>query len=143
MALPMSVRLFLCGDVMTGRGVDQIMAHPSDPVLYEPSVVSALDYVRFAEALNGAIARPAPPAYVWGAALDELKRRRPDVRVINLETSVTRSDAHVPKGINYRMTPENADCLTAAQIDCCVLANNHVLDWGRAELWRPSTGSRN
>ena len=134
MALPMSVRLFLCGDVMTGRGVDQIMAHPSDPVLYEPSVVSALDYVRFAEALNGAIARPAPPAYVWGAALDELKRRRPDVRVINLETSVTRSDAHVPKGINYRMTPENADCLTAAQIDCCVLANNHVLDWGRAGL---------
>jgi poly-gamma-glutamate synthesis protein (capsule biosynthesis protein) len=131
---PNSVRLLLCGDVMTGRGVDQIMAHPSDPALYEPSVASALDYVRFAEAVNGAIARRAPPSYVWGAALDELKRRRPDVRVINLETSVTRSDAHVAKGINYRMSPENADCLTAAAIDCCVLANNHVLDWGRAGL---------
>jgi len=129
-----SVRLFLCGDVMTGRGVDQIMAHPSDPALYEDAVASALDYVRFAEAVNGAIARRAPPSYVWGAALDELERRGPDFRVINLETSVTRSDAHVPKGINYRMSPQNADCLTAAAIDCCVLANNHVLDWGRAGL---------
>jgi poly-gamma-glutamate synthesis protein (capsule biosynthesis protein) len=25
-------------------------------------------------------------------------------------------------------------CLTAAKIDCCVLANNHVLDWGRSGL---------
>lgn len=129
-----SVRLFLCGDVMTGRGVDQIMAHPSDPRLCEPFVASALDYVRFAEAVNGAIARHAPPSYIWGAALDELKRRRPDARVINLETSVTRSAARAPKDINYRMSPENADCLTAAGIDCCVLANNHLLDWGRAGL---------
>jgi poly-gamma-glutamate synthesis protein (capsule biosynthesis protein) len=28
------------------------------------------------------------------------------------------------------MTPENIGCLTAAGIDCCVLANNHMLDWG-------------
>jgi poly-gamma-glutamate capsule biosynthesis protein CapA/YwtB (metallophosphatase superfamily) len=69
-----------------------------------------------------------------GGALDELSRRRPDVRLVNLETSVTRSDSHVPKGINYRMSPENADCLSAAGIDCCALANNHVLDWGRAGL---------
>ncbi len=54
---PKSVRLFLCGDVMTGRGVDQIMAHPSDPALYEGYVASALDYVRLAEAANGPIAR--------------------------------------------------------------------------------------
>ncbi len=131
---PASVRLFLCGDVMTGRGVDQIMAHPSDPALHEDAVASALGYVRLAEAVNGRIARGAPPSYVWGAALDELKRRRPDVRIVNLETSVTRSDAYVAKGINYRMSPQNADCLTAARIDCCVLANNHVLDWGRAGL---------
>jgi poly-gamma-glutamate synthesis protein (capsule biosynthesis protein) len=32
------------------------------------------------------------------------------------------------------MSPENAACLSAAQIDCCVLANNHVLDWGRKGL---------
>jgi poly-gamma-glutamate synthesis protein (capsule biosynthesis protein) len=36
--------------------------------------------------------------------------------------------------INYRMSPENAACLTEAGVDCCALANNHVLDWGRAGL---------
>jgi poly-gamma-glutamate synthesis protein (capsule biosynthesis protein) len=28
------------------------------------------------------------------------------------------------------MHPGNIGCLTAARIDCCCLANNHVLDWG-------------
>jgi poly-gamma-glutamate synthesis protein (capsule biosynthesis protein) len=32
------------------------------------------------------------------------------------------------------MSPENAECLKAASIDCCALANNHILDWGRAGL---------
>jgi poly-gamma-glutamate synthesis protein (capsule biosynthesis protein) len=27
------------------------------------------------------------------------------------------------------MNPGNIGCLTAAGVDCCVLANNHVLDW--------------
>jgi poly-gamma-glutamate synthesis protein (capsule biosynthesis protein) len=63
-----------------------------------------------------------------------LKQARPDARIINLETSITRSEDYDPKGINYRMSPENADTLVAAQIDCCVLANNHILDWGRAGL---------
>jgi poly-gamma-glutamate synthesis protein (capsule biosynthesis protein) len=84
------LKLFLCGDVMTGRGIDQILPAPCDPALEEPWVKSALDYVALAE--------------------------------------------RAPKGINYRMSPANAACLGAARIDCCVLANNHVLDWGRAGL---------
>jgi hypothetical protein len=40
----------------------------------------------------------------------------------------------IPKGISYRMSPENAGCLAAAGVDCCVLGNNHMLDWGRAGL---------
>jgi poly-gamma-glutamate synthesis protein (capsule biosynthesis protein) len=28
------------------------------------------------------------------------------------------------------MSPDNIDCITVAKIGCCVLANNHVLDWG-------------
>ncbi|CCF20809.1 conserved protein of unknown function [Pseudorhizobium banfieldiae] len=28
------------------------------------------------------------------------------------------------------MHPANVPCLTAARIDCCVLANNHIADWG-------------
>lgn len=131
---PRSVKLFLCGDVMTGRGIDQVLAHPCDPELHEDYVASAKDYVGLAEQVNGPIPRHAEPSYVWGAALDELSLMRPDARIINLETAITRSDDYARKGINYRMSPENADCLSAAGIDCCVLANNHVLDWGQSGL---------
>ncbi len=131
---PEIVRLFMCGDVMTGRGIDQIMPHPCPPRLHEDYADSALHYVRLAEEANGPIPRAADASYVWGAALDEWDRMRPDIRIVNLETSITRSEDHVPKGINYRMSPENAGCLAAAAIGCCALGNNHVLDWGRAGL---------
>jgi poly-gamma-glutamate synthesis protein (capsule biosynthesis protein) len=128
------MKLFLAGDVMTGRGIDQILPAPCDPALDEPWVKSALDYVELAERASGPIPRGADPAYVWGDALAELERERPAARIVNLETAVTLSDERVPKGINYRMSPANAACITAAGIDCCVLANNHVLDWGAAGL---------
>src|SRR6516165_1873970 len=92
------IRVFLCGDVMTGRGIDQILPHPCDPQLYEDYVQSAIDYVRLAEQANGKIPAPVAPSYIWSTALDELKRLEPDVRVINLETAITRSNAYVPKG---------------------------------------------
>jgi poly-gamma-glutamate synthesis protein (capsule biosynthesis protein) len=119
---------------MTGRGVDQILPQPCDPALHESYVQSALGYVRLAEDRSGRIPRPVDPSYIWGAALEEWDRSRPDVRIVNLETNITRSEAYEPKGINYRMSPGNAECLTAAAIDCCVLANNHMLDWGREGL---------
>jgi poly-gamma-glutamate synthesis protein (capsule biosynthesis protein) len=125
------ITLFLCGDVMTGRGIDQILPHPGDPVLYESYVHDAKRYVELAEVLNGRIPAPVDFSYPWGDVLGELQRAAPDVRIVNLETSVTSSNDYWPdKGIHYRMHPENIACLTAAGIDCCVLANNHVLDWG-------------
>ena len=129
-----SLRLFLCGDVMCGRGIDQVLAHPCSPEIYEDYMRSAEDYVLLAEQANGLIPRRNEPSYVWGAALEQLARIQPDARIINLETAVTRSNDRVQKGINYRMSPENAACLGDAKIDCCILANNHVLDWGRAGL---------
>ena len=127
-------KLFLCGDVMTGRGIDQILAAPGDPALDEPWVKDARDYVALAERASGPIPRGVDPAYVWGEALAILDEERPDARIVNLETAMTTSDERAPKGINYRMHPANAGCLAAARIDCCVLANNHVLDWGSAGL---------
>jgi poly-gamma-glutamate capsule biosynthesis protein CapA/YwtB (metallophosphatase superfamily) len=127
--------LFLCGDVMTGRGIDQILASPCPPGIQEPYVCDARDYVVLAEEANGPIAHPVAPAYIWGDALAEVKRVAPDARIINLETSITTCDDFWPgKGIHYRMHPRNVDCLTAAAVDVCVLANNHVLDYGRAGL---------
>jgi poly-gamma-glutamate synthesis protein (capsule biosynthesis protein) len=131
---PGRVRIFVCGDVMTGRGIDQILAHPSEPRLYEASLSSAEDYVRLAEDRNGPVPRAVEADYIWGDALDEWRWSAPDVRIANLETSVTRSGRALPKGINYRMNPANADCLTAAGLDCWVLSNNHVLDWGKEGL---------
>ncbi|HEY7654605.1 MAG TPA: CapA family protein [Methylomirabilota bacterium] len=127
--------VFLCGDVMTGRGIDQVLPHPSDPRIHEEFVKDARQYVQLAEAANGPVARPVDFSYIWGDALDELARVAPDARIVNLEVSVTRSDDHWPdKGIHYRMHPDNVPCLTAAGIDVCALANNHVLDFGRAGL---------
>jgi poly-gamma-glutamate synthesis protein (capsule biosynthesis protein) len=132
---PQDVALFLCGDVMTGRGIDQILAHPSSPELHEPYVKHAGRYVELAEAVNGPIRRRAPATAIWGDALQEIDRRAPHARIVNLETAVTRSDEYDRgKGIHYRMHPENVSCLTAARIDCCTLANNHVLDWGHSGL---------
>jgi len=129
-----SIRLFLCGDVMIGRGIDQVLPHPCDPALHEDYVRSAQDYVDLAEMQNGPIGRAVDPSYIWGAALEEMNRMRPDARIINLETSITRSEEYEDKGINYRISSENADCLKAAAIDCCILGNNHVLDWGHRGL---------
>lgn len=129
------IGLFLCGDVMTGRGIDQVLPHPVAPVLYEDYVRDARVYVRLAEDASGPIPRAVDFQYIWGEALDVLRQAGADVRIINLETSITASeDAWPDKGINYRMHPRNIGCLSAASIDCCALANNHVLDWGHAGL---------
>ncbi len=126
-----SVTLFLCGDVMTGRGIDQILPNPSDPTLYEPYVKDARLYVKLAEDKNGPIPKPVDFTYIWGDALEKLKTLKPDLKIINLETSITKSD-HYWKGkwIHYRMNPDNIGVLTSAGIDFASLANNHVLDWG-------------
>lgn len=125
------MRLLLCGDVMTGRGIDQILPHPSDPALFEAYLSSARDYVALAEARAGPIPRPVPFDYIWGDALAALDERATDIRIINLETSITDDGEPERKGINYRMHPANTPCLSTFEADCCVLANNHVGDWGR------------
>ncbi len=127
--------IFLCGDVMTGRGIDQILPHPSEPFIPEFYLSDAREYVKLAEQANGSIPASVSFSYIWGDALEKWERIAPDVKLINLETSITKSnDYWRGKGINYRMNPDNIPCLTAAKIDCCSLANNHVLDWGYSGL---------
>ena len=129
------ITLFLCGDVMTGRGVDQVLPHRVDPTIYESYVKDARDYVLLAERVNGAINKPVSYAYIWGDAINIWEQMNPAVKIINLETSITTHNRPWPgKGINYRMHPENIKVLTYAGIDFCSLANNHLLDWGREGL---------
>ncbi|MDH3975663.1 MAG: CapA family protein [Deltaproteobacteria bacterium] len=130
-----AVTLFLTGDVMSGRGIDQVLSHPSHPRIYEPYVRDARTYTALAEEVNGPISRPVEWDYIWGIALRELAREKPDVRIINLETALTKSNEYWQgKGINYRMHPENIPLLRVANIDVAVLANNHILDWGYSGL---------
>jgi poly-gamma-glutamate capsule biosynthesis protein CapA/YwtB (metallophosphatase superfamily) len=139
-----AITIFLCGDVMIGRGIDQVLPHPSDPRLYEPYMKTALGYVELAAQANGPIPAPVDFSYIWGDALDVFARVAPDLRIINLETAVTTSDAYWPgKVIHYRVHPANLPCLTAARIDCCVLSNNHVLDWGYDGLSETLAALRN
>src|SRR5208283_3982734 len=96
--------VFLSGDVMTGRGIDQVLPHPGNPLLHEPYVQDALEYVQLAESVHGPIPRPVDFEYLWGDALAELHRAGTDLRIINLETSITASEDYWPdKEVLYRM----------------------------------------
>ncbi|MDE2488124.1 MAG: CapA family protein [Alphaproteobacteria bacterium] len=131
---PGALRLFLCGDVMTGRGIDQALSFPGPPELREPYVSAAPAYLRLAGQASGPIRTPIDPTGIWGAAREAWRALAPDVRLMNLETAVTTSDDFAPKGINYRMNPANVAALTASGADAFALANNHVLDFGPAGL---------
>jgi poly-gamma-glutamate capsule biosynthesis protein CapA/YwtB (metallophosphatase superfamily) len=127
--------VFLCGDVMTGRGVDQILPRAGDPALREPAVTDARAYVELAERANGPIPRPVEHGWPWGEALAVLDEVAPEVRLINLETAITSDSSFAAnKSVHYRMHPDNIGCLTVVRPDICVLANNHVLDFGPTGL---------
>ncbi len=132
---PNVMTVLLGGDVMLGRGVDQILPHPGDPALREPYVHDARRYVELAELANGPISRPVDWWWPWGDAAEILEELAPDVRLINLETTVTAGGEFADrKGIHYRLHPDNLPALTAIRPDVCALANNHILDFGRRGL---------
>lgn len=123
----------MVGDVMLGRAIDMIHPYSCDPKLYEGNGLSALDYVKLAEQTNGSLPDYSERGsdYVWGDAIQILDEKKPDFRLINLETSVTTSTVPWPrKAVHYKMHPKNVSIIQAAKIDCCVLANNHTADWG-------------
>jgi poly-gamma-glutamate capsule biosynthesis protein CapA/YwtB (metallophosphatase superfamily) len=121
------VRIFMVGDVMLGRGIDQILNYQNDPRLYESYVKDAREYVKLGIRKNGPLPDLRDDDYIWGDAISELEEMKPDLRLINLETSITTSKEYCrEKGIHYKMHPKNIYALKAAKIDACMLANNHV-----------------
>ena len=64
---------------MCGRGIDQVLAHPCGPEIYEYYMRSAEGYVLLAEQANGPIPQRNGSSYVWGAALDQLERMLAEV----------------------------------------------------------------
>src|SRR5438046_10221987 len=102
------LRLFLCGDVMTGRGIDQALPHPVSPALYEPYVRDAREYVDLAENANGPVPRPLTFDYIRGDALQGLERAEVDCRLVKLETDITSAETPWPgEEIHYSQHPHN------------------------------------
>ncbi len=60
------ITIFMSGDVMTGRGIDQVLPHPGDPLIHESYMKSAAGYVKIAEEVNGPIQQPVSFSYIWG-----------------------------------------------------------------------------
>ncbi len=161
------VRLFLAGDVMIGRGIDQLSPWHCDPLLHEASVKDAREYLQliFSEQkrMKGendqetgdvaqliATARAQWPTYVWGFALTVLSHLRPHFSLVNLETALTcRSATPWPrKAVHYHSHPENVHLLTVAGVEVACVANNHSLDWGAEgfadtlqTLWQAGIGA--
>lgn len=150
----MTVTVLLGGDVMLGRGVDQLLPRPGHPGLHEPCVRDARRYVELAEQANGPIPRPYGFTGPWGAVNGVLDEIAPDLRLINLETAITADGIFAAgKGVHYRMHPGNLAALTAFRPDACALSNNHSLDFGvrgladtlealsRADIRAPGAGA--
>ncbi len=69
------ITVFMCGDVMTGRGIDQVLPQPCSPQIFEPYVRDARRYVELAEETNGLIPQPVDFSYIWGDAIDIILNR--------------------------------------------------------------------
>lgn len=134
--------LFFCGDVMLGRAVDQILKHKNNPKIYESYYKDARCYIPnyMLNELNKipksdhddkcyAYNITKPDEYIWGDLLNDKLYKQSQLRIINLETSITTSKHNQNKTVLYKMHPKNIGVIKVANVDYCCMANNHVLDW--------------
>ncbi|CAF0779195.1 unnamed protein product [Didymodactylos carnosus] len=117
-------RLILLGDIMIGRLVDQIFAkHVDNREEYEHACMLLK---------RACVQPPVSYSYIWGNTLDYFHPAYSDLRIGNLETSVTHSNIKWPqKAFNYRCAPENLQTLKEINLDYVCLANNHTLDYSQ------------
>jgi poly-gamma-glutamate synthesis protein (capsule biosynthesis protein) len=66
-------------------------------------------------------------SYPWGNSLPLLAQA--DLRIINLETTLTTHAKKNPKVFNFKALPDRVKTLQSAHIDIINLANNHSLDF--------------
>jgi len=69
----------------------------------------------------------APPHFIWGDLIENFYQC--DLRLINLEAALTKSEREVEKVFNFKSDPEHVASLKIAHIDVVNLANNHCLDY--------------
>ncbi len=133
------VRLFLAGDFMPGRGIDAVMPRPCPLEIREGFCTSSIEYARLAERKHKKRFpenQTLSARDVLGEASKLIERYEPHVKLINLETSVTKKSTFYPnKGINYRASEENVFALfDILKPNVVSLANNHAMDFSREGL---------
>jgi poly-gamma-glutamate capsule biosynthesis protein CapA/YwtB (metallophosphatase superfamily) len=124
----------MAGDVMLGRLIDQLFPIHN---IVEEERLHAMSFLKYNKAAAKSLSQ-LQHKYVWGNTLPLI--RSADVKIINLETSVTTCEEKWPnKAFNYRMHPVNLQALKEVDIDYCSLANNHTLDFGYKGLFDTMT----
>lgn len=68
-------------------------------------------------------------SYPWGNILQLLHKN--DLNIINLETTLTKSEKKVTKVFNFKSDPDKVQTLIEGKIDVVNLANNHILDFNQ------------
>ncbi|KAI9685796.1 MAG: hypothetical protein M1820_010744 [Bogoriella megaspora] len=125
MAAPRSFQLIFLGDVMLGRLIDQLLPSHVDES-EEAHIVSKMKR-------SDPTLQNYTPVTPWGNVLPLLQSS--DLNIINLETAVTTHPIKWPnKVFNYRMHPQNIECLRQAKIAYASCANNHSLDFSENGL---------
>lgn len=81
--------------------------------------------------INEALDR-LPPSYIWGDLLPILQST--DFNLVNLETTLTRSETMIKKVFNFKADPEKVAVLTEGAIHAVNIANNHILDFSEEGL---------
>ena len=120
---------------MLGRGIDQILGCRSAPELREAVCRSAVDMSASPKRAGESDCRGPPPRPTRGVTPSRCgNSEQLDALIVNLETSVTTARRLRAGRHNYRMHPRHVVCLQAARVDCCALANNHVMDFGVSGL---------
>eukprot|EP01084_Bolivina_argentea_P164199 285495_1 len=132
------VRILLAGDVMFGYGIDQILEYQ---VKVGSTKVPKSQFERFyrldqqQDLQLPPIEITSQPNYIWGDMIQSLEYYHPDIKILNIEGSITTSNEYWPnKPFRFRMMhPKNIYVLNEINHDkrlVCTLANNHVIDWG-------------
>ena len=131
---PNDIRLSFAGDLMLGRGVDQVLKFPTDSRLYENAVKNSKEYVLL---IQSELKRQNKvyELLFWSPIMNDFHKFQSHLFFINLETAITHSLTPYPKGINYKLSPDTVYILKKLEKDIfpsqliVSLANNHILDW--------------
>ncbi|OFY87736.1 MAG: hypothetical protein A3F72_02525 [Bacteroidetes bacterium RIFCSPLOWO2_12_FULL_35_15] len=70
--------------------------------------------------------------YPWGNTLSLFEKT--DLNIINLETTLTKSDKKTCKVFNFKAQPDKIQTLSEARITLVNIANNHILDYSEEGL---------